>query len=275
MMRHQYSLMLGLATLFVLPGTLPGAQEPTSLEQRLEVTIEALERLGGIERRIHAGEEGVLQELLRLTEPPLADPIQRDATLAMLRTEVATLQQRWDELSSLGSPLRPGTGAMPAPTDEGSAAQDASAHTGLDGSAYANAGPLIQPHVVVSNPDAARVGSELRSYESSEGFTADARRMGRLLARTKRWDEALELLLAYRSEPDVQYWIARCYEGLNRRGEAIELLQALVAAGQPDPETGAEAQPDARSLARRATYDLRFLELRRELKLDSNKETGK
>ena len=49
MMRHQYSLVLGMATLFVLPGTLPGRQEPATLEQRLEATVEALAHLGGIE----------------------------------------------------------------------------------------------------------------------------------------------------------------------------------------------------------------------------------
>lgn len=275
MMRHQYSLSLGLATLFVLPGTLPGGQEPATLEQRLEATIEALERLAGIDRRVHAGEGSALLDLLRRTEPALPDPVRRDATLTLLRTQVASLQQRWDEISTSGSPLStlsPGTKLLPTQAAGASLDGGAPEHTGLDLSAYAGIGARTERHGVTSLSGSTRVGGNLHSFEDSEEFTADARRMGRLLARTKRWDEALVLLLPYRSEPDAQYWLARCYEGQDRRGEAVELLQGLISAGEPDSETGAEAQPEARSLARRASYDLRFLELRRDLKLKTKKE---
>ena len=60
----------------------------------------------------------------------------------------------------------------------------------------------------------------------------------------------------------------------DERGEALELLQGLVAAGEPDSETGAEAHPEARALARRAGYDLRFLALRRQLGFENKKERG-
>ncbi len=274
MMRHQTSLALGLATLFVLPASLPGAQEPINLEERLEATIAAIEHLGGIDRRLHAGHEGLLSELLRATETPSADPVRRDATLTLLRAEVSALRQRWDEMSISGSPLRPGSNPLPLPTDGGDGSVGTPTHIGLDPSSYTRVHTETQPRVQVTDPDALRGAEELRSYENEEDYSADAVRQGQLLTRAKRWNEALEILLPHEAAPEVRYWIARCYGGLGRDFEAIVLLQDLMNAGEANAETGEDAPIEAQALARRATYDLNFLELRREL-ADRKKEKGK
>lgn len=267
MLRHQSTLTLGLAALFVLPASLPGSQEPVDLEERLEATLAALAHLGGIERRVHSGAD-VWLDLIGVTEAPSADAMQRDETLVLLRSEVAGLHQRWDELST-GSPFTPGMGPLPAPTDGGSATP--ATHVGLESSTYRDLDAQTQPRIGVTNPDAARNGQDLRSFEEDAAFSADSQRQGRLLARSARWSEALQLLLPHAEDAEARYWISRCYEGLQRYGEAIDLLEDLVAAGQPDEANGVDPSPDARSLARRATYDLRFLQLRREL--ESKKTT--
>ena len=271
MMRHQSSLALGLAALFVLPASLPGAQEPMDLEARREATVAALEHLGGIERRIQAGDQDLQGELLLATEPSIPDARQRDEALTLLRGEVALLQQRWDELSSSGSPLTPGTRPLPAPTDGGAPAH-LPMHVGLRPSMHAQIREQLQTGA--DHPQGPT--GALRDYEGRDGYSADLMRQGRLLVRAERWSEALEALEPSRDEAEVRYWIARCYGGLGRTGEAIELLQDLVQAGQPDEETEAEASAAAQDLARRAAYDLRFLELRRELAdRRRTKEAGK
>jgi len=267
MLRHQSTITLGLAALFVLPASLPGSQEPIDLEERLEATLAALEHLGGLERRVHGGAD-VWLDLVGVTETPIEDARHRDETLVVLRAEVAGLHQRWDELST-GSPFTPGTSPLPAPTDGGNPTPVT--HIGLDGSTYHILDAQTQPKIEVTNPDAARHGQDLRSFEEDETFSADTLRQGRLLARSARWSEALELLLPHEEDAEARYWISRCYEGVHRYGEAIDLLEDLVAAGQPDEEGGVEPSPEARSLARRATYDLRFLQLRREIEAKKDK----
>ena len=263
MLRHHSTLALGLAAVFVLPASLPGGQEPMDLEERLEATVAALEHLGGIERRIHAGDRGVLAELLNVTETPMLDAQSRDESLVLLRSEVAALQERWDELSLGASPFTPGAQPLPLPTDGGQPLAGPT-HVGLDTTAHADIHDQVRARANGDEGETTRPDA-LRTYEQTEGYSADSLRQGRLLARAERWDEALTLLAPHDADPEVRFWIARCYEGLGRDGEAIEVLRALVAAGQPDAETGAEAPADARALARRAGYDLKFLELRREL----------
>jgi tetratricopeptide (TPR) repeat protein len=271
MMRHHSSLALGLATLFVLPASLPGAQEPMDLEARLEATVAALEHLGGIERRIQAGDHSILGELLLATEAPLPDAQQRDEALTLFRGEVAELQQRWDELTSGGSPFTSATRPMPAPTD-GGARPNPLIHVGLQPSMYAEIRAQILPQG--TRPASSILG--LRDYEEQDGYSADSLRQGRLLVRAERWSEALEALEPSQDDAEARYWIARCYEGLGRTGEAIELLQGLIDAGKPNVETEAEAPAPAKALARRAAYDMKFLELRRELAdRRRTKEAGK
>lgn len=260
MMRHHSSVALGLAALFVLPASLPGGQDPISLADRLEATIAAIEQIGGIEPQIHSGDRGALTELLLLTEAPIPGAQRRDESLSLLRTEVAALQQRWDELTTTGSPFRQGTQAMPAPTD-GHVTTSPGNHTGLAPGALAQT--LLQARP--ARPQAAPTGEALQQFEKDEAYSADSLRQGRLLVRAERWQDALALLEPLTAEAEARYWIACCYEGLGRTGEAIELLRTLVAAGQPDPNTQVEVTGEARNLARRANYNLKFLELRREL----------
>lgn len=260
MMRHHSSIALGLAALFVLPASLPGGQDPLSLADRLEATIAAIEHLGGVETRLHSGDQGALTELLLLTEAPIPDAQQRDESLSLLRTEVAALQQRWDELTTSGSPFRPGTQVMPAPTD-GHSATSPYGHTGLAPGALAQT--LLQARP--TRPQTAPTGEVLQQFEKDEAYSADSLRQGRLLAGAERWQDALTLLEPLKAEAEARYWIACCYEGLGRTGEAIELLQGLVAAGLPDPDSSVQVDGEASNLARRASYNLKFLELRREL----------
>lgn len=278
MMRHHSSLALGLAMVAVLPTAAPGGQEPADLEGRLEATVAALEHLAGVERRLQAGDDSVLPELLQSTEPPITDAEQRDERLALLRVEVAGLHERWDELGAVPLGPAPGNAPLPRPTDGATKAgaspnlppsHTGPSHTGLtpvDRAAIerslevADAPRDREP--VTSDGD----GSGLRDYVEDEGYSADSLRQGRLLARAERWDEALELLRRHEDDPEARFWMARCHEGRGRLGEAIDLLDELVAAGTPSEEEGAPPpSPEARALARRASHDLKFLQLRRQL----------
>lgn len=267
MMRHQTSLALGLATLFVLPASLPGSQEPGDLEERLEATVEAIEYLAGIDTRMKAGETNVVSDLLEVTEMAWKDHQLRDETLVLLRVEVAALQQAWDEMTVGTARLFP----LPAPTDQGSSAPT---HVGLNAEDIR----LIKDQSS-STPKTVKPVSDdpatLEDIEKNEVYTADALRHGRLLTRAGRFGEAAPLLEKLEEVPEASYWLARCYEGLDREGEAIELLEALVDAGLPDPTTGEDASPETRSLARRARYDLDLLTLRRDLERRSQKNQAK
>jgi hypothetical protein len=268
----------------VVPEALPGAQEPVDLQERLEATVAALEHLGGLDRRIQAGSEGVLEELIAATEPAIEDTVWADGKLTLLRREVAALQQRWDELASSGFSVSTSGGTtpldisqLPQPQD-GVGAQPATSyntHVGLDAAAREAIRRQSTPHGAGSQASDAKTGEEhedTQAFEKGE-YSADTLREGRLLARAERWSEAIELLTPHATQPEARYWIARCKEGLGQRAEAIDLYQALVKAGEPDAETGVEASAAARTLARRAGYDLRFLELKREL--DGRNAKGK
>lgn len=282
MMRHHSTLALGLAVLFVVPTALPSSQEPINLRERLEATLAALKHLGGLDHRIQAGGEGVIEELVSATEPAIEDGMWADEQLTLLRTEVAALQQRWDELSTSGFSVTPAVGGtmalhtfqLPLPGDGGpSPRSEFETHVGLDSAARTAIRGLVSPRVATAeavdgdpaDPD------PTRPFEEDE-YSADTLREGRLLARSRRWTEAYALLKPHADQPEVRYWIARCHEGLGQRAQAIDIYQALLQAGQPDKETGTEASAEARTLARRAGYDLRFLELKREL--DGRKKSG-
>ena len=52
-------------------------------------------------------------------------------------------------------------------------------------------------------------------------------RQGRLFFRAGRYAEALTVLEAVEHVPESSYWLARCYERLQRFDEAIELYRHL------------------------------------------------
>ena len=290
MLRHHSSLALGLAALFVLPATLPGEQDGLDLKARLEATVTAIGRLGGLEERLRAGDDSVIDELLLLTEAPDRGAEERDQQLSMLRTQLAALQQRWDELSSSGSPLRSvpsqasvvsevTPGAVPMDPDSAGSEPLGPGHTGLDASAREQLIQALQSRKPSHSKDgdsssSADVADGVRSFEEDKNYSADPLREGRLLARSQRWEEALTFLEPLQDDPEARYWTARCYESLGRTGEAIELLEGLVALGQADPDSQEQPSAALRTLARRAGYDLEFLNLRRELSDRRKRQEG-
>lgn len=247
MMRHAISLNLGLATLFVVPAVTLRGQEPLDIVGRLAATVRALEDLAGLQERLSGGSGGV-SEVLAATEAPIGDARARDESLTRLRGETAGLQMRYDEILAEGHAV--GLGALPFVGPDAEQAETwvrSVATTGLDD----------QQRAALSRLPEGGFGSmhstgDRRSFEDEPGYTVDAVAQGRLLTRAGRYDEAL-VLLQDRPEPEARFWLARCYEELGRREDALALLVAL------------EGDEQAGSFQRRAKYERGFLQIKAQI----------
>lgn len=98
-----------------------------------------------------------------------------------------------------------------------------------------------------------RRGNEPVALEG-DNYVADPVGLGRLLVRSKRPAEAVEVLSVIKNDAGARYWLARAYQQLDRTTEALEIFRALSA----DDEAGVHQ--------RHAKQDLEFLEFKQALK---------
>lgn len=97
-----------------------------------------------------------------------------------------------------------------------------------------------------------RRGNEPIALEG-EGYVADPVALGRLLVRSARTAEAIEVLQRHPELPGARYWLARAYQNQERFEEALEIFRAL----KDDPKAGA--------FSRYSAQDVDFLEFRQSL----------
>lgn len=97
-----------------------------------------------------------------------------------------------------------------------------------------------------------RRGNEPIALEG-EGYVADPVALGRLLVRSARTAEAIEVLQRHPELAGARYWLARAYQNQERFEEALEIFRAL----KDDPKAGA--------FSRYSTQDVDFLEFRQSL----------
>jgi tetratricopeptide (TPR) repeat protein len=222
-LKFQYIVNLGLATVLAVPAVTLGARQNESLETTLQRTLAALEELAGVEKRLEARDGNAIGEAVRLTETPapaLATvPGRDDAALDKLRDEVAGLQRQLDSLQAPASPND--DASVPAAPIFVDPRQPPT--VGLDGEQLARLADSRRPIRVASSSTA---GSKT-AFEK-HGYTADAAKLGRALYRESRFDEALASFEDCGSDPESRYWRARCLEKVGRIADALTAYQALA-----------------------------------------------
>src|SRR5688572_21265198 len=245
MLKFQYVVNLGLATVLAVPAVTLGARQNESLETTLQRTLAALEALAGVEKRLEARDGTAIGETVRLTETPApalaTAPGGDDHALDRLRDEVAGLQRHLDSLqaSAIASgdangaaiPLPKSIAAESIPAESTAAATIPAlladprqpATVGLDAEQLARLADSRRPIRAASSTTA---GSKT-AFEK-HGYTADAAKLGRALYRESRFDEALASFEDCGTDPELRYWRARCLEKVGRIADALTAYQALA-----------------------------------------------
>ena len=105
MLKFNYALNLGLATLLVVPAVTLGSGGEDSLEATLQRTLKALDQLAAVEQRLQSGDASAIHTVIAATEAPLPTPAEepgaRDALLETLRHDVARLQGETERLENV------------------------------------------------------------------------------------------------------------------------------------------------------------------------------
>ncbi|MBM3991432.1 MAG: hypothetical protein FJ298_10565 [Planctomycetes bacterium] len=276
MLKFNYALNLGLATLLVVPAVTLGSGGEDSLEATLQRTLKALDQLAAVEQRLQAGDASAIATVIAATEPalptPEGEPGARDALLDTLRHDVARLQGDAERLEnaelegSLAPTLAPSTAPSTAPSNApgnapgavtGAVTDDAPATRGLDDALRARlavntlSGPRREQDTSAPKSECAPTPTSgaARAFEQA-GYYADALRLGRACYRQGRYAEALASFELRLDDVECSYWRARTLEKLGRDTDAIAGFAAVL------------ARKDALALAERAREDLEFLQWR-------------
>lgn len=258
MMKMHYATNLAAAGLLVVPAVTVQNAPTGTLATSLERTLEALEELGGLERRVATKDYEAVREILRWTEPPIegSDPAANDQLLEDLRGQVGRLRSELDVALSLSDPEsldapdlgaigRPETGTKPAVT------------TGLDDDARrmlvrGGGGPVNLPSASTKIDSGS--GSKPAAQVEQPGYTADPVRLARAYYRKGLFRESLLALEGATSSSEVDYWKARNYEKLGRYAEAVVTFENVI-----------KLAPDSYE-AKRAKEDVEFLKWRIEFR---------
>ena len=288
MLKFTYPIGLGLAAAVVLPA-LSRQSVDGGPDTAIDATLAAIDELLLISDALERREEGSIQRLLDLTQPPLGPQDQQDAFLAQLREEVGRLQLAMDggvvhtadglmprlqvEGTDSAQPGARNTAPLPGTTGATLPATTPTVPTGTPGTTGApgsvgTATDTAPPTAAGGNAGGAQdlVPADPAGQTSepiqlpvapiapkpsleAEGYNADTVRQGRLLFRANRFTDAIEALSTMEDDPEAKYWIARAYEALGNEHEAMVRYRQLV------NETGG-----AEYIARRAQHDLSFLE---------------
>jgi len=263
-MKFSYLTNLVIAGIMVVPAVALQEGSAGSLEESLTRTLVALENLAGLSTRIEAREPGVVRDVIRWTEPPIASdqPSANDELLDVLRAEVGDLQTRVDlerqRVAARADTVEgPGAATFVAPTGEASASTQ-----GLDEDMrrrLAGAGGFAQPPRPETGAAERRAAPAKVALEE-EGYAADPLRLARAMYRAGRHQEVLDTLAPRRSEPEARYWMARSLEKLGRSEEALEAYGEVI------------EMPGAGDLAQRAKEDTDFLRWRMEFERNEGAE---
>lgn len=283
MMKFQYALNLGLATMLVVPAVTLGTGQNDSLEATLEKTVRALEELAGIEQRLLDKNPSAIHDVLRWSETPMSvpesRPQMRDELLVSLRTDVARLQRDAERLETGMPDVTPKTPDIPRDdmVDPAEGSNGGPTTVGLDdlarrklatkpGVTPTNNGTNVASASTQSNTtlsSSAKNTSELpgvdkRNFEP-EGYSADSFKLGRAYYRQGRYDLALASFDPNSKDGETMYWRARCLEKLGKHADAIAGYNRLI------------EMPDSGFAGERAKEDLEFLQWR--LDFDKNRTT--
>lgn len=260
MLKFQYVASLVTGGMMIIPAVaLRGQDDPGGIVDALSKTVSALEELTGIKRQIESGDRAGLRRILHATEMPAFEPRERDERLSGLRDELSALQLMLDEMRStrgaqppyVGGPRTssqaPGTTPIP-PRGTSQARLPETSTTGLS----QDLRETIARRARGESPKMELPSAEVVEREGP-GFSADAKRQGKLLVRSGRYLEAIRVLMPIEGDPEATYWIARSFQKLDRDQEARELLRNLL----EDESAGIYAS--------RAKHDLEFLEVKAQL----------
>lgn len=258
MLKLEYAINAIIAGILVVPAVTLQGKETRSLEEALRETSRALEILSGIQKSEKPSATGALELVKQATEPPITDPLRRDALLVTLREDVGRLQMLYDEALRTRGPR---TSAEPVPVFDTPASRGVAAPmafsitTGLDDEARRNMfGASTTPIATSLNRGAGLAKRPANDATSAEapGFSADPLRQAQACYRAGRYAESLALLKTIAGDVRATYWSAKALERLDRAPEAIDLYKKVAAAG------------DAGYLAQRAKDDFEYLEWKRD-----------
>lgn len=266
MLKFNYALNLGLATLLVVPAVTLGSGGEDSLEATLQRTLKALDQLAAVEERLQNGDATAIPTVLAATEAPLPapaeDPGARDTLLENLRHDVARLQSETEQLESRATSVvppssAPTTNTVTANSVTTTATEVPAATTGLDDAlraqlartSGASAAPTSSPAAATPASNSPANAANTRAFEAA-GYAADALRLGRACYRQGRYTEALAAFEQRLEDVECAYWRARTLEKLGRDTEALAGYSAVI------------ARKDAGTHAERAREDLEFLQWR-------------
>jgi hypothetical protein len=197
MLKHHQTLCVLLAGGLTVPAVIGQGDD---LLSGLHQTLTAIEELAGIREDIEARKPGAVEELLKLTDAPLAATQERDMRIDGLRVDVARLQGELDDLDRV---------AMDRIADDPHA-------TGMSNESRTMAalgGPALVP---------------IASQET-EGYSIDTLRQARLMITARRFTEAETLLKTLDPTSESRYWMARAVSGLGRYTEALAQLELVAA----------------------------------------------
>lgn len=248
MMKWGFTINAGLGAVLVVSAMGAGSNGEQGLELTLTRTVHGLEELAGIRARLESGDAAAVNDLIRATDAPSANPAAEEARLASLRLEVARLQMIHDGLAPLDA--KPETSKKGRDAVQDAASKRADAH-GSPASGKPTKGAPNDKNTPTT-PDA-----NLTAFEPA-GFTVDPVLQGEALFRAERYAECVSVLRKAPDEPRAQYWSARALEKLDKVDDAIALYTTL------------SARKDGGWAAARAKSDLEFLQWKRDL--ESRKE---
>ena len=264
MMKFMPLLNLALGAAFVLPMVAQDPELEGGLEAALASSRASLETMETIRRGLSDGEVSAVERLLRSTEVPFLAGEQRDERLRQLRLDVNRLQTTLDQIDAGGEESvlvhTPEISLRSTPTgielQRGGSAPSPTA--GLDSSTR----DLVR--AALPRPEAGGSGTgqpaagRTQKLEADANFSASRLREGRLLYKSGKHEQALQVLKALDADElgdgwEAKYWMARCLEKLGREEEAIRQYDEITKAGE-----------QAGGFAQNAKQDYEFLVWKRD-----------
>ncbi len=218
MMKFSYATNLGAAIVLLVPAVALQSGGARSLEESLKSTVDALEQFTAIEKRVEAKDPTAVADVLKFTEPPMADEKTRDARRDTLRDAIGELQAEFDSVDPSGAP-RVG-----------------------DDSKSPRKSSIDSRSSRKSNDDEKSSGKDARTAFEPHGYIADTTRLAKTFYRQARYEEAILILGDTSKDAEAGYWKGRCLEKIGHDDEArIVYAQVVAIAKGHDADRAKEA----------------------------------